>query len=847
MKVRPVTYTGTTDPHPRSYESEHADTARRAAEEGIVLLKNEGGILPLKKGSRLALFGAGASHTAKGGTGSGDVNERHSVSVLEGLKAAGFDITTEEWIREYEQLYEKSREAWREKVWEKAEGVDDEGSGLFAAYATTVYRMPCGPKPVKTDTDTAVYVLSRICGEGADRSRDGGDYLLSDSELEMLGEICSMYEKVILLVNTGGLVDLAFLDKFSNISGVLYIVQPGQEGGHAVAAVLAGNVTPSGKLTDSWPLSYDDIPYADEFSHNNGDLEKAYYKEGIYVGYRYFDTFQIPVRYPFGYGLSYTDFRTDVTSITASGFGTDNPEIILSAHVENTGTAFSGKEVVQAYVSCPQEGMRKEYRRLAGFCKTRLLKPGEGETVEIHIPLYGLASYDERVPGWILQEGVYGIFAGNSLAESKLAGSIKLESTVTMVATQHVCQPAGELEELADRDGLADSRRREWLPKTGNLPSVTVQEGDIVCRTVVYGESGKRIVEDVRSFVENLSTDQLVKLATGELADVMENGGNLGAAGMTVPGSAAQTSGCALEQGVASIVLADGPAGLRLKKTYTVRDGAVVPESFLAALEGGYLLKDKEEPEGEKWYQYCTAFPVGILLAQTWNPGLVAEVGRAAAEEMDLFETTLWLAPGMNIHRNPLCGRNFEYYSEDPLLSGRMAAAVTDGVQGVHGCGATIKHFACNNQEDNRTGMDSVVSERALREIYLKGFEIAVAMAGPYAIMTSYNKLNGIHTANSHDLCTKVARDEWGFSGVIMTDWNITYDEADCCTAAGCMRAGNDLVMPGHKQDHDSIKQALEDGSLSMDELRTCIAHVVECVWKSNRYECIAPRENGNE
>ena len=341
----------------------------------------------------------------------------------------------------------------------------------------------------------------------------------------------------------------------------------------------------------------------------------------------------------------------------------------------------------------------------------------------------------------------------------------------------------------------------------------------------------------VGEIVSTLSEEQLIALATGDPGKGQENA--LGSAGLTVPGAAAETSSAAIESpwNVASMVLADGPAGLRLHKTYQVVDGKINKGSFLQAFEGGFFA-DPEEPEGTTYYQYCTALPVGTLLAQTWDVNLLKEAGEMIGREMELFNVTLWLAPGMNIHRNPLCGRNFEYYSEDPLLSGMMASAITLGVQKVPGCGTTIKHFACNNQEDNRMGSDSVLSERALREIYLKGFEIAVKNSQPMSIMTSYNQINGVHAANSYDICTKAARDEWGFAGAIMTDWTTTTaSTAGVCTAAGCMRAGNDMVMPGVKEDHDNIRRELKEGTLEISALQRCICNTVNLVLQSNQYE----------
>lgn len=297
------------------------------------------------------------------------------------------------------------------------------------------------------------------------------------------------------------------------------------------------------------------------------------------------------------------------------------------------------------------------------------------------------------------------------------------------------------------------------------------------------------------------------------------------------------------KQGVAPITLADGPAGLRLMKFYDVEKetGKIAQKPFHFSLEGGVFYEDTGvQPGEERYYQYCTAIPVGTLLAQSFDTELVQEVGEMIGQELQEFRVTLWLAPGMNIHRNPLCGRNFEYYSEDPLLTGLMAAAMTRGVQSNAGVGTTIKHFACNSQEDNRMGCDSILSERALREIYLKGFEIAVKTAQPMSIMTSYNKVNGIHAANSFDLCTKAARDEWGFQGVIMTDWTTTENGPDC-TAAGCMRAGNDLVMPGCQRDHENLRQELEKGMLSLDDLKACVSHSIHIILQSLAYEETQP------
>ena len=393
-----------------------------------------------------------------------------------------------------------------------------------------------------------------------------------------------------------------------------------------------------------------------------------------------------------------------------------------------------------------------------------------------------------------------------------------------------------ELKELAQKDGTSSRREAELESAAAQkaLPVLELKAADFTTKEIIYKENCELADDEAMDFVNTLSVEELIDLAAGDPGKAQ--GGNLGAAGISVPGSAGETHRCAVNKGLASIVLADGPAGLRLMKYYNVDNGKIVSMPFEFSLEGGLFYDGPTELPGERYYQYCTAIPVGAMLAQTWNTDLIQKVGTMIGKEMEHFGVTLWLAPGMNIHRNPLCGRNFEYYSEDPYVAGTIAAAMTEGVQSNYGCGTTIKHFACNNQEDNRMGSDSILSERTIRELYLKGFEIAVKESQPLSIMTSYNLINGVHAANNHDLCTDVARNEWGFKGMIMTDWTTT-ERDDSCTASGCMRAGNDLVMPGCFGDHDNMKKELAEGTLRLEDLKACIARLVSVIWKSNQYE----------
>ncbi len=834
MEIRKRNLTGTKSPEVRTYEIENRKTARKAAAEGMVLLKNENNLLPIEKSRRIALYGAGAVVTIKGGMGSGDVNSRECVSIYQGLVNAGYTITTEKWIHDYEQEYDKARLKWRQEIWDK-EDTYPEGERLsfFKAYSSTPFQIPAGEMPDQTKTDMAIFVLSRNAGEGKDRLYQEGDYFITEKEEAILAEICRLYPHVLLALNIGGIMDLNFADKYQEIEAILYVQQPGMEGGNAVADVISGTVTPSGKMTDTWAVNYEDYPSSKTFSHNDGDVDHEEYKEGIYVGYRYFDTYDVPVRYDFGYGLSYTTFDISDICISQNNFGTENAKIVVKARVSNTGNQYSGKEVVQVYICPPQEKIHKEYKKLVGFNKTGLLAPGEAENMEIDFPASLLSSFHEEKGEWMIEKGTYGIFVGNSLSSSTFSASICVTEDLITAKTEHVCIPKEEIIVLDGNVDNSNRKREAWLGQMAQKPSLHINLGDMVCEEYSYSPAYEDMPEKVRKFVDTLTQEQLIMLATGNIGK--GQGAVIGSAGINVPGSAAETSDCASLQGIAPIVLADGPAGLRLNKTYQVKDGEILPNPHGMAMEDGFLCRESIKSEGDTYYQFCTAFPVGTLLAQSWDVSLLEKCGAAVAEEMEEFNVTLWLAPGMNIHRNPLCGRNFEYYSEDPVVSGCMAAAITKGVQSKKGYGTTIKHFACNSQEDNRMGSDSVLGERTLREIYLKGFEIAIKESNPMSVMTSYNLVNGIHAANHYDLCTKILRNEWNYKGLVMTDWTTTM-QGDGCTAAGCMRAGNDIVMPGCAKDHENIRQELANGSLDIRELKRSVARLVNIVWQSDRY-----------
>ena len=810
MAVKRWIHSGTLNEEISEREIAHRKLAKEAAGEGIVLLINEG-ILPLKNSTPIALFGAGAEKTVKGGIGSGDVNNRENISIYRGLKEAGISITSETWLTDYLKYYDLARNKWKDIVLNAAKTVDNP----FDAYAENPFVMPEGREINDNDikgAEAVIYVISRISGEGKDRRRIEGDYYLSKREQEDISYLDKKNIPIILILNAGGPIELTdLLQKTENIQAVLNVSQLGQEGGYAVADVLLGKVVPGGKLTATWAKRYNDYPYAEEYSYLNGNLDIEEYKEGIYVGYRYFDSFGVEPLFPFGYGLSYTTF-----DIRFEGLRIHKENIELEVEVKNTGKLYSGKEVVQVYVTLPQNEIEKEYHRLIGFAKTHILQPKETQKITIKINQKEFASFSEQQHAWMIEEGRYGIWIGNSSVSLKQVAGITVSEQVVLERTKTV-----EFEKKAPFEDLSISSLSQ------NKQRQHSSENDMLEISFVPQKEEKQFYQ--KKYAKDQTVEELIPLLYG---NITKGTSTLGSAGIRVPGSAGETTEELEEKyGIPSLIMADGPAGLRLRQSYEVdkETDTVYGIGVFGSLENGFLEPMEYHENADIYYQYCTAFPVGTALAQTWNVELMQKFGEAIAVEMKEFYVDLWLAPGMNIQRNPLCGRNFEYYSEDPFLSGSMAAAVTKGVQSTEGCGVTIKHFACNNQEDNRMGVDAYVSERALREIYLKGFEIAVKQSDPVAIMSSYNLINGVHAANSKDLCTVIAREEWGFNGIIMSDWNTTVPE-DGSIPWKCVAAGNDIIMPGNNEDDESIRVAYENGKLSEEEIRECAGRILAIV-----------------
>lgn len=799
-------------------EKENLQVAYEAACEGMVLLKNDG-ILPLQT-KKVALYGPGASMTIKGGTGSGEVNERHSVTILEGMENRGFTITTKAWIEKFETMYRQAEAAYKE---EKKKRVNIFKMESIMQMLFDNFRAPVGLPITEadvsaSDTDTAIYVISRQAGEGGDRKAEKGDYYLTDEETEAIRFCAEKYEKFLLVINCGSAMDMGFAEEIPGINAILYISQLGTEGGNAFADLISGVVTPSGKLADTWARNYSDIPFADQFSYLNGNLKEEFYREGIYVGYRYFDTFGIQPAYPFGFGLSHTDFE-----IRSAGVGLEGSEVTVKAEVTNKGITYSGKEVVQLYLSAPVGKLHKEYQALAAFGKTDVLAPGAVQSLELTFDLKNMASYREETGEYVLEEGSYLLRLGNSSRNAVVIGEIDLEREIVVSRHAHICPVQAPIHDLQAPERIPE-RAGPGLPRLQLDPDAI--------ETVVYSYGDPAVCGDprVKKFLDTLKPEEMAEIVVGIGMFGGETRFNL-------PGSVGNTTSKFWDRGLANVTLCDGPAGLRIQKRSGVdRKGKVKPIdmalSIFDAFPGFVKKMMVADPEKDTvLYQYTTAFPVASALAQTWNTDLLYRVGDAIHREMKEYGCTYWLAPAINIHRNPLCGRNFEYFSEDPRLTGLMAAAITRGVQQEEGYYVTVKHYACNNQEDNRNFVSSNLNERALREIYLKGFEICVREGSAKAIMTSYNRVNGVYAPNSHDLCTKALRNEWGFDGVVMTDWFSTNKgQADNGLA---LKAGNDLIMPGGGNFKKAILASLKKGEISMEDLRRCCGNVIKSILNS--------------
>lgn len=746
------------------------------ATEGIVLLKNNG-VLPLRHGTRVAIFGRSQHWTwlyHLGGSAFVTVSPEREISLLEGLVNAGIYVD-----RYAVEKYNSTPIGW-----------------MFPFTEDEV-------REIASRNDVAIIVISRFMSEDLDIPRSARNatryivegmwwgrktvpvygYTLTDDEKRMIDIVTRYFNKTIVVLNTGNAIDIGWDSE--KISAVVWVGYPGEQGGNAIASMLLGLVNPSGRLPFTWAKRYEDYPSAGYF----GTLPDVVYYEDIYVGYRYFDTFGIEPKYPFGYGLSYTKFKIDVLNLEVQG-----ETARIRIRIENTG-GYPGREVVQVYVSCPNGKLEKPYQQLVAFAKTDLLEPGSSQMIEISFSLRNLASYDEEESAWILEKGMYIVRVGNSSRSTSVVAVLELLETVIVedtvnrmhaptferlsrykVNVESYSYPGEDLE-------VAKAPRIPVNPSSFRTINVSMLVESHSPEFVVV-DAGSRVIKLEDVYRDEYSLKQLVaQMSIEEMANLV-----IGLRGMS-------------KYGIPELRHADGPNGLR--------SGA------------------SPNPGG-------TAFPSANILAASWDLELANEVGRQIGRELVWADIVLWLAPGLNILRNPLQGRSGEYYSEDPILAGVMGAAVVKGLQGIDGVGATVKHLVGNEQEYGRYISNSIISERALREIYLKPFEIVVKLADPWSVMTSYNKVNSVYTGNDINLCIGILRIEWGFKGFVMTDWwSASYNFY-------AIAAGNDALMPWDPNlgptTISSIVKAVKNGELSLGQLHRSVYNILKVAIRSRAF-----------
>ncbi len=758
---------------------------RTAAAEGTVLLRNDN-VLPLSHHETISVFGRVQYDYMFVGYGSGgDVIKPYTVNLMEGLKNAGAKINTE-----LADIYEK---------WCKKNPPDH---GFWGHWPLYYEEMPIETSIIESaakKSDCAVIVIGRSAGEDRENKLDAGSYYLTDDEKSLIKRVNSVFKKTVIVLNIGSIIDMSWEeDLLKNDSAILIPWQGGMESGNALADVLLGKKEPSGKLTDTIAKSYFDYPCAKNF----GEKEYNNYTEDIFVGYRYFETFaKDKVLYPFGFGLGYSEYKRTFIS----GEVKDNT-INLKVSTENTGN-FCGKDVLQIYAEAPQGTLGKPSRVLCDFKKTKALANCEKEEFEFNIPFYTFASYDDSgISGYkscyILEKGTYNFYLGADVRSAEKVFSFEIPETIILETLKEVCAPKENFERLVakEENGNIVSKEENVYVSTDNLREIILKNLPEDCGQT--GNKGLKL-QDVKSgkctldeFVAQLSLDELEAISRGDytMNSSLGNEGNAGVLGGVTKSLR--------DKGVAPLTTTDGPSGIRIKAC-------------------------------------CSLLPIGASVAAMWNTDLAYEMYKKIGGEMKSKGSDILLAPGMNIHRSPLCGRNFEYFSEDPFVTGKTAAAVVKGVQS-EGVSACPKHFACNSQETNRNRTDSRLSERALREIYLKGFEICVKEAKPLSIMTSYNKINGVWGHYHYDLCTRVLRNEWNFSGLVMTDWWMQYTNSpefpEIKDNGYRVRAGVDVLMPGGKRtgkkkpDGTLLKTYGKKDGITLGEMQETAKHVLRVI-----------------
>ena len=801
------------------YEEKHIKILRKTASECTLFLqKNEE--FPISQPCNVLLIGSGARNTQRGGLGSGDTDPRNYTTCEEGLENSGFVITSKKWLDQYPKEKEKSiseHMKYLENMQNKNNITQSFREVSFPEYD---YNLSLD---FEQKADIAIYVLARNSGEGLDRRKIKGDIYLTDTEIKDILYLNKAYKKFMLVLNVGGVVDLSPVREVSNI---LLLSQLGIVTGDVLSDIILGKVNPSGKLSTTWSKleDYNTI-------ENFGFLDSVNYEEGVYIGYRYFDSKNISALYPFGFGLSYTEFIIDKKYLK-----NDKEKIIISVKVKNIGK-YPGKEVVQIYISPSQENKDKPFQSLVAFKKTPKLKPNEEVEFLIEFKLSQIARYDTQIESYILDKGNYIIRVGNSSKKTEVYGYIYLEQDIITEKLKNIITPPNF------NDYVADISK---YPKDdlNNIEKITLTKENFEMKEALYN-----YVPKINEKMNELNVTELAYLCIGGFVESPEenNEKQRGLNGLTT-------------RKVKSIKnylrMADGAAGLRIANVYTDDNGhfkrlsqdpaRLCSFNYLRTKKNISLTLNKNIKQNYSnykhiIYQNAAALPIPTAQAQSFNVDLMEKYGDIIGREMRIFDINILLSPAMNIHRSILCGRNFEYFSEDPLVSGKIAAAIIKGVQSHKNCGTTVKHFTGNNQEFNRKSSNSIMSERTLREIYMKGFEIAVEEGHPTALMTSYNLINGIHPSENQRFLIGVVRNEWNFTGLIMTDWavtgNIEYGKAKYPGqfAYNTLKAGVNIHMTGHKIDFDSVIQKLKENFLKRQDLLVCASKVYETIEMLNK------------
>jgi len=753
--------------------NEYAKVARRAGAEGSVLIKNDNGTLPIAKGSRVAVYGRTQFDYIKSGSGSGGlVNTPYVVNIYDGLVKSEAVIVDE-------AIAETYREWLKENPFDRGVG--------WANEPFSQVEMPVSAEQIKEESlrnDIALVVFGRLAGEDKDNVAEPGSYLLREDEEDLLGKVCEAYDKVAVIINAGNVIDMKWVSKY-NPSAVLYVWQGGMEGGNAVADVVTGKVNPSGHLVDTIAYDISDYPCSDNF----GDKLKNIYVEDIFVGYRYFETFaKEKVLYPFGYGLSYTTFSHKAS------VSFDGENITVSTTVTNTGKV-AGKDAVQVYYQAPDGKISKPARELADFAKTGLLAPGEKEIVTVSFSADRMASFDDagytgNYHAWVLEAGEYVIYEGEDVRSAVIAGSVTFPETFVTEKTEEALAPRDAYDRMVKGEDGCVAWEAVPVRKDSQMVRVEAERKTLV--EIPYAGSQKHHLKDVKEgtitldeFIAGLSDIEMIQLTRGE---------GMCSARVT-PGTAAAFGGVTdtlQSYGIPAMCCADGPSGIRMDV-------------------------------GTK----ATQGPNGVCLACTFDKELVKELYEQVGLELRYNKIDSLLGPGMNIHRSPLNGRNFEYFSEDPIVTGYMAAYELKGLHKYKVTG-TIKHFSCNNQEYGRHTSDSVVSARALREIYLKGYEIAVKEGDAYMIMSTYGVVNGVRTAANFDQNGAILRHDWGYKGLVETDWWAAVNDEKQPSSREytkfMIRGANDVYMVTATSEgngnNDNAEEGLKDGTYTRAELQ---------------------------